>query len=72
MLLNKFKYKEVLGSSKLAISSVGGTVNIVTKTTEARKGGYLRQLVGSNEYYKTSFAYNTGANGFRFIIFLCF
>ena len=49
-----------LGSSKLAISSVGGTVNIVTKTTEARQGGYLRQLVGSNEYYKTSFAYNTG------------
>jgi len=51
-----------LGSSKLAISSVGGTINIVTKTTEAKKGGYLRQIVGSNEYFKTSFAYNTGMN----------
>ena len=35
-----------LGSSKLAISSVGGTINIVTKTTESTKGGYFRTLAG--------------------------
>ncbi|MBJ33733.1 MAG: TonB-dependent receptor, partial [Flavobacteriaceae bacterium] len=29
-----------LGASKLAISSVGGTINIITKTTEAKKGGF--------------------------------
>ncbi|MEZ4908710.1 MAG: hypothetical protein R2771_13960 [Saprospiraceae bacterium] len=28
-----------LGSSKLAISSVGGAVNIVMKATEKRQGG---------------------------------
>lgn len=49
-----------LGSSKLAISSVGGTINIVTKTTESKRGGFLRQVVGSNEYFKTSLGYNTG------------
>ena len=31
-----------LGASKLAISSVGGTINIITKTTEAKKGGFFR------------------------------
>ena len=30
-----------LGSSKLAISSVGGTVNFVTRTTDKREGGYV-------------------------------
>ena len=28
-----------LGSSKLAISSVGGTINIITKTTDLEEGG---------------------------------
>ena len=51
-----------LGSSKLAISSVGGTINIVTKTTESTKGGYFRTLAGSGGYAKASFAYNTGIN----------
>ena len=36
---NAVQVQRGLGSSKLAISSVGGTVNIVSKTTEKRKGG---------------------------------
>jgi outer membrane cobalamin receptor len=28
-----------LGASKLALSSVGGTINIITKSTESQKGG---------------------------------
>ena len=35
-----------LGSSKLAISTVGGTINVVTKTSTAREGGTLQQLSG--------------------------
>jgi len=31
-----------LGASKLAISSVGGTLNIITKTTDAKKGGFAQ------------------------------
>jgi outer membrane receptor protein involved in Fe transport len=61
-----------LGSSKLAISSVGGTVNIVTKTTEMTKGGFARFMVGNGSYFKTTAAYNTGMSengwGFSFLL----
>ncbi|WP_126653214.1 TonB-dependent receptor [Chryseobacterium aureum] len=49
-----------LGSSKLAIASVGGTMNFLTKSADMKKGGILRFGVGNNDYLKTSFAYNTG------------
>lgn len=57
-----------LGASKLAISSVGGTINIITKTTEAKKGGFFRTMAGSNGYFKNTFSYNTGLkdNGLSF------
>ncbi len=51
-----------LGASRLAVPSVGGTVSILTKTTDKEKGGSLTQMVGNDGYSKTSFAYNTGAN----------
>ncbi|KIC64958.1 TonB-dependent receptor [Chryseobacterium taiwanense] len=49
-----------LGSSKLAIASVGGTMNFITKSADMKKGGIVRLGVGNNDYLKTSFAYNTG------------
>jgi len=49
-----------LGSSKLAIASVGGTMNFLTKSADMKKGGVIRLGVGNNDYLKTSFAYNTG------------
>ncbi|GGE94477.1 TonB-dependent receptor [Chishuiella changwenlii] len=49
-----------LGSSKLAISSVGGTVNMITKATQKKQGGYLRYNVGNDSYMSTTIAYNTG------------
>ncbi|BDW92155.1 TonB-dependent receptor [Allomuricauda sp. XS_ASV26] len=49
-----------LGSSKLAISSVGGTVNFVTKATEMNEGGFGYATVANNNYIKTSAGYNTG------------
>lgn len=49
-----------LGSSKLAISSVGGTVNFVTKATEMNEGGFGYTTVANNNYLKTSAGYNTG------------
>jgi len=52
-----------LGSSKLAISSVGGTVNIVTKTIENKKGGFVRFMLGNDNYIKGTVAYNTTVNG---------
>ena len=59
---NAIQVQRGLGSSKLAISSVGGTVNIVTKTVDLREGGFLKQMVGNNSYTKTSVYYSTGIN----------
>ena len=49
-----------LGSSKLAISSVGGTVNVLTRSSDKKEGGVLSLAVGNNDYHKALFAYNTG------------
>src|SRR5690606_40500034 len=53
---------KVLCASKLAISSVGGTVNIVTKTIDSRKGGFIQQMVANDNYTKTTSYYSTGVN----------
>lgn len=49
-----------IGASRLAVPSVGGTVNIVTKTTEAERGGFVNLGVGNDGYLKTTVGYNTG------------
>jgi hypothetical protein len=49
-----------LGSSKLAISSVGGTINIITNSANKRKGGSFSATYGSDNYMKYTGAYNTG------------
>lgn len=59
-IANAIDVQRGLGSSKLAISSVGGTINIVTKATELNKGGFVRALGGYGNYWKGTVAYNTG------------
>ena len=49
-----------LGSSKLAIASVGGTVNILTRAADKKQGGIVSVGLGNDSYLKTLFAYNTG------------
>lgn len=49
-----------LGSSKLAISSVGGTINVLTQTSAQREGGTISATLGNNKYMKFLAAYNTG------------
>ena len=49
-----------LGSSKLAISSVGGTINVLTKTSTAREGGTVAFTLGNDSYMKESASYSTG------------
>ena len=51
-----------LGSSKLAISSVGGTVNFVTKSTDKREGGFVYAGIANDDYIKTTYQYSTGKN----------
>lgn len=49
-----------LGASKLAISSVGGTINIITNSTDVEQGGTVFYGIGNNNYRKTSFTVSTG------------
>lgn len=49
-----------LGASKLAIPSVGGTINILTKGIEAKKSIRLRQEVGNNGYLRTTVGLTSG------------
>lgn len=49
-----------LGASKIAIPSVGGTMNIITKGIEARKGISVKQEFANNAFLRTSVALTTG------------
>lgn len=49
-----------LGASKVAVPSIGGTINITTKTTDVQKGGFIYQGFGNNDFNKTTFSYSTG------------
>ncbi len=52
-----------LGASKLAISSVGGTINIITKTTDQKAGGVASFGVGNDGYLKYGLTLSTGRIG---------
>ena len=49
-----------LGASKLALSSVGGTINILTKSTEVKQGGIVSYGIGHDGLRKQSLTLSTG------------
>ena len=49
-----------LGASMMSAPSVGGTINIVTKGLDAKKGGTFSYSLGDNGYNKVSFSVSTG------------
>jgi len=55
-----------LGASKVAVASVGGTINIITKTTDAEEGGSVMSSIANDGYLKYGMTYSTGLsdNGF--------
>jgi hypothetical protein len=57
-----------LGASKLAIPSIGGTMNIITQGIEQKAGGSIKQSFGSDGKFQTDFGYNSGKlkNGWGF------
>ncbi|WP_223032534.1 TonB-dependent receptor [Hanstruepera marina] len=59
---NAIQVQRGLGASKLAISSVGGTVNIVTKTIDNKAGGFVQQMVGNDNYLKSTAYFSTGVS----------
>ncbi len=55
-----------LGAAKVAVPSVGGTINILSKTTDVEKGGNITMSTGNDGYQKYGFSLSTGLleNGF--------
>ncbi len=49
-----------LGASKVSAPSVGGTINIVTKSTDSEKGGAVLYSMGNDGYNKIAFNVSTG------------
>jgi iron complex outermembrane recepter protein len=49
-----------LGASQVSLNSVGGTINIITKTTEAAKGGTFRYGVSDFGNSKVTLSLSTG------------
>lgn len=58
--LKQMQVQRGLGASKLAIQSVGGTLNIITKTTDAEKGGSIQQSLTDYGQSKTVLSLSTG------------
>ena len=55
-----------LGAARVAVPSIGGTINILTKTTDVEEGGNIMTGLGNNGYTKLGVTYSTGLmdNGF--------
>lgn len=49
-----------LGASKVSASSVGGTINIITRTLDQKRGGSLSYQMGNNGANKLTFNVSTG------------
>ncbi|WP_179021646.1 TonB-dependent receptor [Winogradskyella forsetii] len=55
-----------LGAARVAVPSIGGTINILTKTTDVEEGGNVMTTLGNDGYTKFGVTYSTGLmdNGF--------
>ena len=49
-----------LGASKIASPSVGGSINVVTRSTDAKRGGTVYYGLGNDGYQKQSISFSTG------------
>ncbi|MGY6649339.1 TonB-dependent receptor [Wenyingzhuangia sp. IMCC45574] len=60
-----------LGASKLAVPSIGGTINIITQSTEAEQGGRFEYGIGNDGYQKYGLKLSTGMmeNGFAATVY---
>lgn len=59
-----------LGASRVALNSVGGTINIITQPAEAKTGGRIRYMVSSYGNQQTSLRLSSGLmkNGLAFTV----
>lgn len=60
-----------LGASKVAVPSIGGTINTITDNTDTEEGGQVSYSVGNNNYQKVGVKLSTGLmnNGFAATVY---
>ncbi|WP_421869570.1 TonB-dependent receptor [Marinoscillum sp.] len=60
-----------LGAAKVAVPSIGGTINIVTKAADQEKGGSITYGIGNNNWTTTGLSLSTGLTdeGWAFTIY---
>ncbi len=56
----KMQVQRGLGASKLAVPSIGGSINIITNAADMNKGGVFGAIIGNDGFQKYSLALSTG------------
>ena len=59
-LTSNLQVQRGLSASKLAVPSVGGSINIITNAAEMKRGGTASVSIGNNGYTKIGASYSTG------------
>ncbi|PSR05558.1 MAG: hypothetical protein BRD50_00585 [Bacteroidetes bacterium SW_11_45_7] len=63
MVTKKMQVQRGLGATKVALPSVGGTINILTKGIDSELGFRVKQELGNDLYSRTSIGFNSGEFG---------
>jgi iron complex outermembrane receptor protein len=59
-ITSQMQVQRGLGATKIAMPSIGGTINIITQGIGNKKGGSFKQEYGTGNFLRTSLSYNTG------------
>ncbi len=57
---NSIQVQRGLGASRIAVPSIGGTINIQSKASDREQGGNIYLGTGNNNYSKVGFTVSTG------------
>jgi hypothetical protein len=60
LVTQRIQVQRGLGASKLALPSVGGTMNIITAGIQQKRQIKVKQEVANDGYFRTSVSYNSG------------
>ncbi len=59
-ITSQMQVQRGLGATKIAMPSIGGTINIITQGIGNKKGGMVKQEYGTGDFFRTVASYNTG------------
>jgi hypothetical protein len=59
-ITSQMQVQRGLGATKIAMPSIGGTINIITQGVSNKPGGSFRQEYGTGNLLRSTLSYNTG------------